>query len=267
MNTLLLTVDGGLYGKKILASLARCGVPLAGIVIIRQPWRYSAKLYRSVARRVGWLDASIFAGKRVLRFLSGYDERRSAFRGQVAEYVRSGVPCVWTKGTNTRETVEKVRGFRPDLVLLAQTGIVRDHLLSVPRIGTLNVHPGMLPAYRGVDCARWSIYKDDWESLGATAHWVDRGVDTGRIIRVARYELRGDESLDLLDVRLDDLSARIMAETVRSIAGGSIADGRDQLREEGRQYYKMSRSDEAIARNKLRRRLRGLNGGTQCAWR
>ncbi len=41
-------------------------------------------------------------------------------------------------------------------MFLAQTGIVRENILSIPKIGALNSHPGILPEYTGIDCYKWA---------------------------------------------------------------------------------------------------------------
>src|SRR3990167_5823451 len=60
-----------------------------------------------------------------------------------------------------------------------------DNLLRAPRRGWINVHPGSLPAFRGSSCPEWAILVGD--SVYATAHMMDGGLDTGSIIYTERY--------------------------------------------------------------------------------
>ena len=66
-------------------------------------------------------------------------------------------------------------------MILAGSGIVKESLLKIPREGTLNCHPGLLPRYRGCTCLEWALYED--EPVGATCHFVTPEIDAGDIVR------------------------------------------------------------------------------------
>ncbi len=79
--------------------------------------------------------------------------------------------------------------------------IFKRDLLDHPRYGLVNGHPGLLPAYRGLDPVCWSIKHGD--PLGATVHFMDEGIDTGPIL--LRRELPAtawSDCCDLVSVRL-----------------------------------------------------------------
>ena len=90
-------------------------------------------------------------------------------------------------GANTRyETVDSfdgpcshtlLRDFVPDYVISGGAGIIRQDLLDLPRIGFLNIHPGLLPEYRGVDPVLWTL--SEGGMLGATLHLMSAGIDEG----------------------------------------------------------------------------------------
>lgn len=85
-----------------------------------------------------------------------------------------------------------------------------------PRLGTVNVHGSLLPAYRGPAPHHWVLANRDPET-GLTSHVVDEGLDTGPIIHQVRVRLRGDETLpDLLDT-LKDAASPLVHDTVRKL--------------------------------------------------
>ncbi len=63
-------------------------------------------------------------------------------------------------------------------------------ILGSVRHGVLNVHPGLLPAYRGCSAVEWAIYNDD--KVGNTAHFMSEGYDTGPVIESEWYEFAKD---------------------------------------------------------------------------
>jgi methionyl-tRNA formyltransferase len=73
-------------------------------------------------------------------------------------------------------------GYRPDLlVMYGFNWILPPAVFQLPRLGTINIHPGWLPRYRGAAPDLWAIRNGDRE-VGVTVHRVDEGVDTGPIL-------------------------------------------------------------------------------------
>lgn len=255
MRVVVLTNAGSLFGLKLLNALRRQGIVPAAIVVVDQPLRYFWALFRGVRRRVGLADAVYFTLARVWHGMTTRPPRTWGAAPFLADYASFGAAVTKVRGTNTPETVDVLQECAPDLLLLGQTGIVREPVLSVPRAGTLNAHPGMLPDYRGIDCARWAVHAGEFDKIGASVHWVNAGVDTGAVVATRAYEIRGDEDLAQLDDRLDDLAVTLMAEVVAEIGHtGAIPEGRPQAPDAGQQYYKMPRALEAEARATLRAR-------------
>ena len=242
VQVVVLTNRGSVFGKHVVDALAERGVAIAGIVVIAQPLSYYWKLFRWVRRRVGLVDALLFSLQRV----------RHGETLPSDAYDDFGPPISHVRGTNTPETVDAVRSLSPDVIVLAQTGIVRRALLGLPTVGTLNAHPGLLPWYRGIDCARWAILNGDWERIGVSVHWVDAGVDTGRVIVKERVSVPPGLTLEEVDRLLDGRAAGLMARVVAELRQDNVPEGTPQ--DEGVQYFKMSRRDEARVRRELAQR-------------
>lgn len=158
-----------------------------------------------------------------------------------------------SKGTNSPETVRILTSLSSDILVLGQTGIVKQDVLKIPKIGTLNAHPGILPEYRGIDCAKWAIYQDEFCKIGSSVHWVDKNIDTGNIIQRRAYGFSGNETIDLLEENLESLCALQMTEVIAGLIKGESLPGEPQYREAGSQYHKMPRKFEALVRKKLQR--------------
>ena len=65
---------------------------------------------------------------------------------------------------------------------------LRDEFLTVPRLGTINFHPALLPEYKGTGGYNLAIM-DELSERGSTAHYVDASIDTGEIIEVDRFPI------------------------------------------------------------------------------
>lgn len=248
MKIVVLTTSGSRFGWRIIQGLLAKGVSLAGVVAVTQPASRQWRLFRSVARRVGWLEAVYFGLRRV-----AIEPRRDAGKPPSArDYRRLGIPVGFTAGTNSEATLAALGGLEPDLLLLGQTGLVGANLLALPTLGTLNAHPGILPEYRGVDVFRWAVLAGDWDKIGVTVHWVDRGVDTGPIIARRRYRVDPRRSVAAQTADLDRLATGAMVETVVEMVESGALTGSPQTESSGRQYYKMSLKDERAAEAALK---------------
>lgn len=255
MKLVVLTNRGSHYGKGLLASLHREGVPLHAVVVLRQPLRYHWRLFRSVRRRLGLREALYFTWKRLRPSLAPEDGPMHS-----GDYAAFGAPVAMARGTNDPETRMILKDLAPDVILLGQTGILRADTIRTARRGVLNAHPGVLPGYRGIDCARWAIYHEDWGQIGVSVHWVDQGVDTGPVISARRYEIVPGETLDSLDRALERLCLCALTEVAREASRGKVPAGEPQPPGSGVQFYKMPRQEERLAETKLRVFAAGRGG-------
>jgi methionyl-tRNA formyltransferase len=87
----------------------------------------------------------------------------------------------------------------PDLVVVVGMGwLLGPEALAIPGLGTVNLHPALLPAYRGAEPTFWQLY-DGVTASGVTAHQVDRHEDRGPIIRQRGFPVPAGSGLaDLL---------------------------------------------------------------------
>lgn len=72
--------------------------------------------------------------------------------------------------------------FHPDLVVINGTRIIKAEILNEFYCPVVNIHVGITPKYRGVHGGYWALYQNDAALFGATLHFVDKGIDTGKVI-------------------------------------------------------------------------------------
>ncbi|MCP4521831.1 MAG: hypothetical protein GY827_09120 [Cytophagales bacterium] len=236
MKLVILTNNNSNYGKQTISHFHKAGISIEAIVAIKQPLSYKVKLFNFIKRRVGFLQAIIFSIKEILS--------KDPLEIKDFNYNLYTKSVVFTNGTNTKETENALKKLQPDIIFLAQTGIVRKNILSIPKIGVLNSHPGILPEYRGIDCYKWAILNNEYDKIGNTLHWVDTKVDTGNIIAKERLDIQQQETLSNIGASLSLLGIDLATKKLIEFANDKIDSGTNQLKEEGKQYYKMSLQDE-----------------------
>jgi len=149
-----------------------------------------------------------------------------------------GIVCLDLPDLTSAASLDRLRGEAIDLMIHAGAGILRAPLLGIPRLGVLNAHMGVLPRYRGMNVAEWAA----WEGgpLGATLHWIDPGIDTGRIIRIVPVARQGIGNIAALRRAVDEAQTAALADLVAEmVASAQAPSAEPQRREDGRQYFTM----------------------------
>ena len=86
---------------------------------------------------------------------------------------------------NSGAAIAWLQAQQPDVVVINGTRILSAAVLESVPAPFLNVHAGITPAYRGVHGGYWAHARKDPHNCGVTVHLVDRGIDTGGILRQA----------------------------------------------------------------------------------
>jgi folate-dependent phosphoribosylglycinamide formyltransferase PurN len=150
----------------------------------------------------------------------------------------AGIQTLDVDSLESPEALEAIAKLRPDLFVFAGGAILRAPLLSIPRLGTLNAHMGLLPFYRGMNVAEWAAFHGD--PVGCSVHLIDRGIDTGDILCVRPVALDGIRTVTALRDRVDESQMALLSETVRFVVRtGTLPPGRSQAPGEGRQFFRM----------------------------
>jgi len=128
------------------------------------------------------------------------------------------IPVYCVANHNDDACKELLAAEKPDILVLGGTRIIKTKILETPRRATVNAHPGMLPWLRGSASVGWALYKDLPE--GATAHFIDPGIDTGDIIVTRQLSVYHQDTYESLNARIAILAGELMAESLAYLANG-----------------------------------------------
>lgn len=132
-----------------------------------------------------------------------------------------GISVEQPEDVNAPEALEMIRGLKPDLFVTAAYGqILSSQLLMIPRLGGINLHGSILPAYRGAAPVARALQNGETES-GVTVIRMTPRIDAGGIIAVARTPIGSDETAGELEDRLARLGAPLVAEAIAALAAGT----------------------------------------------
>lgn len=126
------------------------------------------------------------------------------------------------KIANNTEFKNEIKALEPDLICVVSYGVILPKsFLKIPPYGCINVHPSMLPKYRGSAPIQWAVLNGD-KKTGVSIMYLDEGMDSGDIISQEEVEIGDDETTGELWNRLSTIGARMLTDAVKNIASGKI---------------------------------------------
>lgn len=135
-----------------------------------------------------------------------------------------GIPVLQPVKMKDPEFIEQLRAYHADLQVVVAFRLLPEVIWDMPRFGTFNVHAALLPQYRGAAPINWAVINGETET-GVTTFFLDKYVDTGRIIAQKRFPIPADADVEYVYDGLMALGADLAVETIDSIlaADGDIS--------------------------------------------
>lgn len=155
---------------------------------------------------------------------------------------------------HSAESLQQIRSLRPQLGLVYGGPILRPELFQQPSLGTLGIHHGMTPDYRGKKTTFWAMYNGE-SSVGVTIQSVSSGLDRGDVILDARLPI-GRAPLCVVNRRLERLGLDLYVKAIEQVRTG-IANPKPQAEGSGPLYTDPSSGDILIFWIRYLRRLFG----------
>ncbi len=134
--------------------------------------------------------------------------------------IARGVPVLQPERPRGDEFMASIRALRADVgVVVAYGHLLRPDLLTIPRLGMVNVHASLLPRWRGAAPIHWAVLSGDRET-GVSIMRVEEGLDSGAVWHMARTPIDRVDTTGVLLPRLAALGATALLEALPRIAGG-----------------------------------------------
>lgn len=135
-----------------------------------------------------------------------------------------GIPVFQPEKAHDPEFVAKLRELAPDLsVVVAYGQILKPEVLSVPRLGSVNIHGSLLPGLRGAAPVQWAIIRG-MDVAGVTIMRMDAGLDSGPMLLRVEEPVEPDESACELAGRLAEIGAEALVEALALLEAGQLVE-------------------------------------------
>lgn len=134
-----------------------------------------------------------------------------------------GLPVFQPEKVKNPEFLEILYKLNPEMIVVAAYGqILPKTIIDFPSMKCLNIHPSLLPRYRGAAPINWSIIRGE-TITGVTIMLMDEGMDSGDILLQQEMEIKLTETYGELHDRLADLGADLLTEAIDRMAAGTAS--------------------------------------------
>jgi methionyl-tRNA formyltransferase len=135
---------------------------------------------------------------------------------------RYGIPVLQPEKVRKPEAVAEVLAFRPDLLVTAAYGqFLPQSLLDGPRLGCVNVHASLLPAYRGAAPIQKAVI-DGKKQSGVTIMYMVKKMDAGDILSQVTVPITDDDTFGSLHDKLSAAGSQLLMQTLPDIEAGRV---------------------------------------------
>lgn len=160
----------------------------------------------------------------IVAVVTGTDKKRGRGNDLTPTVVKSTaldltLPVIETDDVKTAAFETAIRDLKPDLLVVVAFKILPKNILSIPKIGSVNLHASLLPKYRGAAPIHWAVMNGETET-GVTVFFLNEHVDTGNYLMQAKIRIEPDETTGDVYHKLMHIGAEKLLESVRTIANG-----------------------------------------------
>lgn len=174
------------------------------------------------------LEAIIEAGHQVSAVVTQPDKQKG--RGKEVQMtpvkacaLRHGIPVFQPVKIKEAEAVKQLSEYPADIYVIAAFGqILSEEILHMPKLGCINIHASLLPAYRGAAPIQWAILNGE-KQTGVTIMQMAKGVDTGDMFCKTVVPIDTKETGESLHDKLMEAGARLIVDALAGIEKGELA--------------------------------------------
>ncbi|MCL2155352.1 MAG: methionyl-tRNA formyltransferase [Leptospirales bacterium] len=130
------------------------------------------------------------------------------------------IPVLQPKNLKDQKFVEELKGFNADLFIVVAYGkLIPESVFTLPKYGTINLHPSLLPKYRGAAPVEWAIINGEKET-GVTIQMINADLDAGDIIIQEKIQLDSSITAGELYEIINSIGEELLIESAEILSEG-----------------------------------------------
>lgn len=165
-------------------------------------------------------------------------------------FMAKTLPIIY-KELNLDYVYNVIKNFKPDIMIIFGSYIVREPLLSIlPPGHIINLHLGLSPYYRGSGTNFWPFVNNELEYLGSTIIHLDSGIDTGDIICHIRPTINVGDNVHTIGCKIIQSSVDSLIKIMKLLNEGKKLNRSKQWNVEERYYKTNDFNEDALSKYK-----------------
>jgi methionyl-tRNA formyltransferase len=175
--------------------------------------------------------------------------------------LRLGLPIMQPERVKDPLFLAQLAELRPELIVVAAFGqILPAAILDFPPLGCINVHPSLLPQYRGAAPFQRAIIQGETRT-GVSVYRMDQGMDTGPLLLTREVEIAEAETAEELGQRLAEVGGELVQEVIKGLKAGTLKPTPQD--EKGASYAPLFKKADGLIpwqedAAQIRNRIRGM---------
>ena len=133
-----------------------------------------------------------------------------------------GLDVIQEQDLKSNHFVSKLKELDADLFVVVAFRILPNSLITIPKLGSINLHGSLLPAYRGAAPIQWALINGEDET-GLSTFFIAPKVDTGAVICQDKLPIHPNDNYGTLSERMGILGSVLLVETINLIESGSAS--------------------------------------------
>ena len=221
---IIVLIGPSLANKNTLATLFNSPLNIVGAAISDQRTKgLNIKFLKLAIKRQGLVKTLLQVIERIVyKFLNGKRDKLALskiFNSQEIENIilQHEKLMRYCRFYDDSDTINWISSLNPDLILIHTPYWVSKSIRDIVSGNVIGAHPGITEYYRGVHSPFWALLNNDFDNVGFTIFWVDRGVDSGDIIFQGKIPFTQDDTYMSISWRGMSLIAKSMVNILQSI--------------------------------------------------
>ena len=234
----LLVITGNQLTHKYFLNQLGSQFELSAVII--ENVQYPDPPFNSDEERKTWDEFFLIRDKTEKSLLQVYENNISQKHPKIF-YIKKGF-------LNSDKTLQLIQKLNPTKIIIFGTSLLGSKYLKLYPDRILNLHVGLSQYYRGSSCNFWPIYDLKPQFLGATVHFVGKGIDDGNIVIQNTIALDKNDSEFVLMTKPIILGTKLMIEAIKDTNTNLAVNGK--LKNKGNLYQIKDFNPKAIIKVK-----------------
>ena len=131
------------------------------------------------------------------------------------------IPIIETDNVNSNDLYDKLISLNADIFVVVAFSILPDRILNIPKKYSINIHPSLLPKYRGSSPIQYALLNGD-SKTGVSIISMNQKIDSGDILGQKEFDIPNDANFGYLYEKLGILGSNLLLEVINDISKNNL---------------------------------------------